>query len=254
MEISLLITTFNRPDGLDLVLRTVANQSRIPDEIIVCDDGSSWTTAVIVERWLDRLPIQHAWHPDRGFRAARARNLGLAKSDAEYVILIDGDCLLPPQFVENHVGLAKKGFLVAGGRHMLSTTETDSLLNATKSIDSAFAHWKFRSLSLGPLRDICPDRWDLVRTCNLGLYREDIVAVGGFDESYMGWGREDSDFVVRLMHLGIKARSARLSACVAHLFHSECSRSQFSKNDDLFQKCLQDPSLIRPKSSVIFQP
>ena len=251
MQVSLLITTFNRSDALDLVLKTVASQTRVPSEVVMCDDGSSFETKMLLRQWEERLPIRHAWQPDREFRAARSRNLGISKSEAEYVVLIDGDCLLPPKFVENHVKLAKLGHLVAGGRHLLSESETRVLLSEASSIEEAFRHWKFRAVSLGLLRDQRPGAWDLVRTCNVGLYRDDIEAVGGFDESYVGWGREDSDFVVRLMHRGVKVRSGRFAACVAHLHHLERSRDQLSENDARFHACLSDPTHIRSKSSIL---
>lgn len=251
MNVSLLITTFNRPDALDLVLKTVASQSQVPSEVVVCDDGSSLETSMLVRRWEGRLPIRHTWQPDGAFRAARSRNLGISKSTAEYVVLIDGDCLLPPKFLENQMKLAKLGYLVAGGRHLLSESETDALLGEALLIESAFAHWKFRALSLGLLRDLRPSAWETVRTCNLGLYRDDIEAVGGFDESYVGWGREDSDFVARLMHRGVKIRSGRFAACVAHLHHLERSRDQLSENDARFHACLSDPTHIHSKSSIL---
>lgn len=253
MNVSLLITTFNRPEVLDVVLKTVASQSQVPSEVVVCDDGSSLETSSLVRRWEGRLPIYHVWQPDRVFRAARSRNLGMSKSTAEYVVLIDGDCLLPPKFIENHVKLAKPGYLVAGGRHLLWESETDALLREAQSIEDAFTHWKFRAVSLSLLRDLRPGAWEAVRTCNLGVYRDDIEAVAGFDESYVGWGREDSDFVVRLMHRGVKVRSGRFAACVAHLHHLERSRDQLSENDARFHACQSDPTHIHSKSSILVE-
>lgn len=251
MNISLLITTFNRPDALELVLKTVASQSHAPSEVVVCDDGSSLETSLLVRQWAERLPIRHVWQPDRTFRAARSRNLGISKSEAEYVVLIDGDCLLPPKFIENQMKLARPGYLVAGGRHLLTDSDTDALLREAQSIEDAFTHWKFRSVSLRLLRDLRPGAWEIVRTCNLGVYRDDFAAIGGFDESYVGWGREDSDFVVRLMHRGVKVRSGRFAACVAHLHHLERSRDQLSENDARFHACLSDPTHIHSKSSIL---
>jgi glycosyltransferase involved in cell wall biosynthesis len=251
MQVSLLITTFNRADALDLVLKTVAGQSRIPDAVVVCDDGSSPETSMLVRRWAQRLPICHAWQSDHEFRAARSRNLGLSRSNAEYVVWIDGDCLLPPNFVENHLKLAKPGYLVAGGRHLLSDSETHALLKGVASTESALKNWKFWSVSLGMLRELRPYSWETVRTCNLGVYRDELAAIEGFDESYVGWGREDSDVVVRLMHRGVKVRSGRLAACVAHLYHLERSRDHFSENDERFYSCLGDRTNTHPKSSIL---
>lgn len=253
MNVSLLITTYNRPDALDLVLKTVANQSQVPSEVVVCDDGSSLETGVLVRQWKGQLPIRHAWQPDCAFRAARSRNLGISKSGAEYIVVIDGDCLLPPKFIENHMKLAKPGYLVAGGRHLLSGPQTEAFLAEASLIEGAFTYWKFRALPLGLLRDLRPSAWNIVRSCNVGLYRDDMEAVGGFDESYVGWGREDSDFVVRLMHRGVTVRSGRFAACVAHLHHLERSRDQLSENDARFHACMSDPTHIHSKSSILVE-
>lgn len=253
MKVSLLITTFNRSDALDLVLQTVAEQTRIPDEVVVCDDGSSVDTIILVRQWERKLPIRYAWQPDRGFRAARSRNLGILKSSASYLVWIDGDCLLPPQFVENHLQLAKAGCLVAGGRHLLSNTGTQKLMDKVLGVESAFSHWKFSSFSIDVLRDLHSGAWEKVRTCNLGMYRDDLEAIGGFDESYVGWGREDSDFVVRLVHQGVKIRSGRLAACVAHLHHPERARDQLSENDARFHRCLNVSSHVYPNSSTLIE-
>lgn len=252
-RLSLLITTYNHPDFLGLVLETVARQSRVPDQIVVCDDGSSPETCALIREWANRLPIRHAWQPDCEFRAARSRNLGVSKSDAEYVIMIDGDCLLPPNFVYNHIRLSEPGYLVAGGRMLLADLETRALLNEVTSIGSAFRGWKFRSFPLGALRDLRPGAWKTVRTCNLGLYKKDLDAVGGFDESYVGWGREDSDFVIRLIHRGVKVRFGRFGTCVAHLHHCEGPRDQLSENDSRFNSGLNDLAHIHPKLSVLIE-
>lgn len=253
MNISLLITTFNSPGALDLVLRSVVSQSRAPDSVVICDDGSSFETGNIVRQWMSRLPIRYVWQPDKSFRAARVRNLGASKTDAEYLIWIDGDCLIPKNFVEKHVKLGECGYLVAGGRCLLPALDTRCLLVEKESLDRAFTYWKFWFFPLGFLRKKRPTAWEAVRSCNMAIYRNDLVLIDGFDESYSGWGREDSDFVVRLLRLGIKVKSARFAACVAHLYHAERSRDQLSVNDERFRKCLDDRSHICAKLSIFSQ-
>ena len=85
----------------------------------------------------------------------------------------------------------------------------------------------------------------------MGMHRDSLLAIGGFDESYVGWGREDSDFVVRLIHKKTTVRSGRLSTCVAHLWHHEVSRNRLSVNDKFLQDTLTDESHILAKSSVL---
>jgi glycosyltransferase involved in cell wall biosynthesis len=252
VQVALLITTYNRPDALNLVLESVARQSRLPDEVIICDDGSDQNTSAVMGRWFSRLPIHHCWCPDNNFRAALTRNLGILKSRADLFVFVDGDCLLPPSFIENHLKMAKSGYLIAGGRHLLSPKTTRLILRGDLLLSSMFKGWKFLNFPLGPLRDISPGKWEAVRTCNLSVCREDAIRIGGFDESYVGWGREDSDFVVRLLRLGVKIRLGRLAACVAHLHHPENSRAQLSVNDQRFREALTDPHHVRAKSSILY--
>ena len=252
VQVALLITTFNRPDALNLVFASVAKQSRLPDEVIICDDGSNQKTSGVITSWSRRLPTRHVWSSDMDFRAALTRNLGILKSRSEVLVFVDGDCLLPPYFVEQHVKLVEPGFLVSGGRHLLSVEQTNSVLSGTLEHSAVFNHWKFSSWPLGPLRNLSSKNWEGVRTCNLSVYREDALRIAGFDESYVGWGREDSDFVVRLIHSGVKIRSGRLAACVAHLYHPESPRDRLSVNDQRFIEVLNNPTHVIATSSILY--
>jgi glycosyltransferase involved in cell wall biosynthesis len=252
VQAALLITTYNRPDALNLVLESVAKQSRLPDEVIICDDGSCSRTSEIVASWSDRLRIRHAWCPDMNFRAALTRNLGILKSAADLLVFVDGDCLLPPSFIEQHLKLAEPGYLVSGGRDLLSDEQTRSVLSRSLAPSAVFDNWKFSNWPLGPLRDLSPQNWESVRTCNLSLHREDALRIAGFDECYVGWGREDSDFVVRLIHSDVKIRSGRLAACVAHLHHPESPRDRLSVNDQRFRETLNNPNHVMATSSILY--
>ena len=252
MQVALIITTYNRPDALNLVLESVVQQSRLADEVVICDDGSDSNTSSIIASWSSQLPIRHAWCPDINFRASLTRNLGILKSQAEILIFMDGDCLAPPSFIESHLELAQPGYVVSGGRHLLSDEQTESVLNGSLVPFEVFCNWKFSSWPLGPLRDLSPKNWESVRTCNLSMHREDALRIAGFDESYVGWGREDSDFVVRLIHSDAKIRSGRLAACVAHLYHSESPRDRLSVNDQRFRETLNKPKHVIATSSILY--
>ena len=251
MKVALLITTYNRPDALNVVLERMACQTRLPDEVIVCDDGSTTTTRPVVASWLDSVPVRHAWVSDRQFRASMTRNLGILKSQSDLLIFVDGDCLMPPTFIETHVKLAQPGYLLAGGRYLLTRDETLSILNKDVAVSSVFGNWKFMRWPLGPFRYLGSTRWKSVRTCNLSLHREDTIRVAGFDESFIGCGLEDSDFVVRLLHSGIRIRSGRLGACVAHLYHDESSRDRLSINHQRFQETLTNRDHVIANSSIL---
>lgn len=251
MQVALLVTTYNRPDALDCVLASVTRQSKLPDEVIICDDGSDANTSGVIDSWGRVLPIRHAWSPDVNFRAALTRNLGILKSQAEVLVFVDGDCLLPPCFIERHLRLVQPGYLISGGRHLLSDEQTKAILNSALVPSAVFDNWKFSNWPLGPLRDLSPENWARVRTCNLSLHREDALRVAGFDENYVGWGLEDSDFVVRILHSGVKIRSGRLAACVAHLYHRENPRDQLSLNEEKFRETLNNSERVMAISSIL---
>ena len=232
IETSLIITTFNWPHALRKVLETVKWQTFKPMEIIIADDGSSPSTQTTINEFATSLPMIHAWQPDSSFRASRARNLALLKAKSPYIVLIDGDCLLPPNFIHNHCKLASKGKLIAGGRHLLDNQETTECLRQSSNISSAFNSFKFKTFHVPlSLRDVIQTHWGVARTCNLSFYRDDALKIGGFDESFVGWGKEDSDFVLRSLKTGIKIRNGRHFTSVSHLHHELASRSALTEND-----------------------
>jgi len=251
MRTAILVTTYNRPDALKWVLFSIERQIHRPDEVIIADDGSSHATTACCESFKERLPIRHVWLPDHGFRAARTRNVALLSATSEHVIMIDGDCLLPPQFVSHHRRMIENGYLVSGGRWLMGPDQTSQLLSHELDPECLqFPEWKFQSWPLGPLRDVQSRNWSMVRTCNLGVMVEDVYRVGGFDERFTAWGLEDSDFVLRMIHAGIKVRNGRFAASVKHLHHVEGATEICQRNAALFSETQAFHSGIKPVPSV----
>src|SRR5580704_18220268 len=120
--ISVIVTTYNREDALDAVLRSLSRQTDGEFEIVVADDGSRPETARLVEAWTARMrvPIKHVWHEDRGFRLAEIRNRAIRAGTGSYCIFLDGDCIARPDFVAAHRRLAEPGYFVTGNRVLLS--------------------------------------------------------------------------------------------------------------------------------------
>lgn len=256
MRVAVVVTTYNRPDALRAVLAGYAAQSDREFELIVADDGSGEDT----RRMLDTeaaglgLELRHVWQEDHGFRAAAVRNRALAGTRADYVVFSDGDCIPPPGFVAAHRMLASPGRFVAGNRVLLSERFTRRVLAEGIALH-AWTHrqWACARLRgdvnrLLPLwrrspgaafRDAEPDRWAGVKTCNLAVWRQDLLRVNGLDETYEGWGLEDSDLAIRLLHAGIEHRSGRFLAPVFHLWHRENDRSHLARNQTRLNQLLQ---------------
>lgn len=254
MKTAVILTTYNRPDALAVVLDGYIRQDTLDFDLLVADDGSTDETRDLVSEYARRAPLrlQHVWQEDRGFRPGAARNRALAATSAEYIIFSDGDCVPPRGFVATHLQLAEPGYFVAGNRILLSERFTAEVLRRRLPIhdwsaERWLAAWLRRDVNRampllrlpdGAFRRRAPGRWKGVKTCNLAAWRADLVAVNGFDESYSGWGLEDSDLVIRLLHAGIRHKSARFAAPVFHLWHREHDRSRLAENQRRLEEIL----------------
>jgi len=192
--------------------------------------------------------MSHIWHEDDGFRAAAIRNRALAATQAEYVIFTDGDCVPRSDFIGMQRSLAEEGWFLSGNRLLLSQTFTQDVIQQQIPIhDLKNSDWKIvrqqggieRILPLGALRKIAPRRWKGAKTCNLSAFRHDLIKVNGLDESYVGWGMEDSDLVVRLIRAGVFNKSARFSSPVFHLWHPENDRSHLAENQGRLRSLIE---------------
>lgn len=245
--ISVIVTTYNREDALEAVLRSLARQTDADFEVIVADDGSGAATAALVEAWKAKVGhrVEHVWHQDTGFRAAEIRNRAVLASRGAYVIFLDGDCIVRPDFVAIHRRLAEQGAFVTGNRILLSRQLTEKILEQQLSPETwGFGRWiveRLRGginrlsallhLPLGPLRDLRRDKWQGARSCNLAIWRSDLDKVDGFDADYSGWGKEDSDLILRLLHAGVRRKDGVFATGVIHLWHAEADRSQLNDNE-----------------------
>jgi glycosyltransferase involved in cell wall biosynthesis len=246
MRAAVVVPTYNRRDALAAVLDGYLEQDTLAFELIVADDGSTADTAKLVDDYAARasIAIRHVWHEDRGFRAGAIRNRALAQTRAEYVIFSDGDCVPPPFFVSRHLALAERGRFLAGNRMLLTEKLTRRVLADRVPVHrwgaaQWLAAWARREVNRalplvrlpdGAFRKRDPARWAGVKTCNFSAWRADLERVNGFDERYSGWGLEDSDLVIRLLHAGVKHKSARFAAPVFHLWHRENDRASLAEN------------------------
>lgn len=123
MTVSLLVSTYNWPRALYLCLDSVMQQTVLPDEILIADDGSGMATRDVVRHFerISPVPMRHIWHEDRGFRVATIRNKAIAASTCDYIIQIDGDLILERHFVQDHILFAKPGCYVSGRGHAASS-------------------------------------------------------------------------------------------------------------------------------------
>jgi glycosyltransferase involved in cell wall biosynthesis len=228
MHASLIITTYNWPEALDLTLAGAARQTTLPAEIIVADDGSGPATATVVADWQRRMevPIQHVWQEDDGFRLARSRNRAIAAARHEYLVLVDGDMILHPRFVEDHLACARRDCFIQGSRPQLSRASTERMLRTRCSQFSALTPSLQRRAYA--VRSPLLSRWASkikatlagIQGCNQSFWREHALRVNGYDERFTAWGPEDREFAARLLHIGLKRNYVRHRAIALHLYHA----------------------------------
>ena len=253
MNLTLVITTYNWPEALKAVLLSVQCQKRLPTEVIVADDGSDQRTRELVEGFQAHLgvPLIHSWQEDLGFRAARSRNLAIAKAGGDYIVMIDGDMILHQSFITDHINYAKRGYFVQGVRAKLSEAGTQSVLEGInvniKGFDSRLKskRYAFHSQMLSRLFSgtRLVNKLSMIQTCNMAFFKSDCLEVNGFNEDFIGWGREDSEFGARLLHAGVKRRDLRFNAVAYHLHHEGASRKMLDKNHQIFLTTLNDRKL-----------
>lgn len=247
MRIAVIMTTYNRPDALSVVLEAYLAQTDTDFELLVADDGSTPDTAAVMHGFQVRanFPIRHVWQEDKGFRASAIRNRALAATTADYIVFTDGDCIPSTGFVAAQRALAEPGWFLSGNRVLLSESFTQKILDGQRPIFTWSRAQLLSAVLRGDinrwlpllqlpdwnwLRKSSPQRWQGAKTCNLGVWRADLLRVNGLDESYTGWGLEDSDLVIRLLRAGVRHKSGRFAAPVFHLWHRVNDRDNLAEN------------------------
>ncbi len=254
MRTSVIVPTYNRPLALRLSLLSLAEQSMLPSEVLIADDGSGDETKAQVDELKGLLeyafPIKHVWQDDIGFRKPKILNETVRQSSGDYLIFIDGDCMAHRDFVRSHVAMSSPDAILSGKRVDLGKLLTKKLLDTGKVINGldfnllgdALLGQKPRSRKVeeaivirnGWLRTLLHrDRItdDGVWGCNFSLYKELFYAINGCDEDFLDGSIEDNDLGIRVLNQGKRIRSVRNYAIVFHLWH----KSSWSFENEKYQ-------------------
>ncbi|MBU3602111.1 glycosyltransferase family 2 protein [Polynucleobacter sp. AM-25C3] len=245
--ISILLATYNWPQALKLCLESLRTQTDTDFEIIIADDGSTAETKNLIETIQVESPIKitHLWQEDQGFRKTRILNQAIEAACGDYLIFLDGDCIVQPDFVAEHRKLSQVGHIITGSRVLLNDMLTKQLLS--------WKHWDYKrfmssllnfrlsgginkylplkiKLGDGSWRNYKKFVWRRIKGCNMACWKVDALAIGGFDETMTGWGHEDADFVFRLQNMGLIRKSGSWSTEVLHLYHRINDQSNAAEN------------------------
>jgi glycosyltransferase involved in cell wall biosynthesis len=230
-HVALLVSTYQRPAHLERVLESIAVQKGVDGmfEVVVSDDGSTDRTAEVVDRFANSVdfPVLFTTHPHEGFQLAKCRNDGVRASQAEYIVFLDGDCLIPPDHLAIHLrhrrpGIAFVGYCCKLNRQISERLSVEDVRSGEfmrrvprESLNSVRRmHMKSRFYNL-----IGHSSKPKLFGGNVGIWRRDYAQVNGYDENFRGWGCEDDDLRLRLRKSGVGICSIAKWTQAYHLWH-----------------------------------
>ncbi|GEP95148.1 glycosyltransferase family 2 protein [Chitinophaga cymbidii] len=246
--VALVIATYNWPEALQLVLDSVLEQKVFPDELIIADDGSTDSTRKLIDRYREKLPIpvKHFWHADNGFQKTIILNQAIAGTDCEYIVQVDGDIVLHPCFIKDHLRVAEKGYYIRGSRVMISEDKSNFFLIRDRmdrlSPLSAGIRNRINALrapALSPLLIKKSKRSDNVAGCNCAFWKADFVTVNGYNNEINGWGHEDIELAARFINIGLSQKKVKMLAVCYHLHHTTVNRNREPINYQIYEHTLR---------------
>ncbi|MDE0205387.1 MAG: glycosyltransferase family 2 protein [Candidatus Tectomicrobia bacterium] len=259
LVVSVIVSTYNWPQTLDLVLSALDEQHYAEFEILVADDGSTDDTAALIRvHPAGRCrAIQHVWQPDNGFRKAEVVNKAILKAVGDYIIFLDGDCIPRPNWLAQHAKLAQPRRFVTGNRLLLTAPFTEHVMANRIAVGrySFMDWWRRRDLGTyevlskllylpdGPWRHLRKRLTKYLFGSNFAAWRRDLVAVNGLDARYQGWGKEDNDLAARLIHAGVLRKDGRYATSVIHLWHELADRDDLGRNMQLLKAVVKSRAI-----------
>ena len=230
-DVALIVNTYQKPRHLALVLASIAAQTGVDGrfEVIISDDGSTDGTAALVHDFAAqaRFPVRFTSQPHDGFRLARTRNAGGRLTTSDYLLFLDGDCILPRDHVAAYLERRRPGRALLGYCARLpedTSARLDTATIATTDL-TALAPASERRLLTQRFRKAWwhaairhPSKPRLAGG-NCGMWRRDFEAVNGCDERFVGWGQEDDDLGLRLRAAGVRLESILAHTWSLHVWH-----------------------------------
>jgi glycosyltransferase involved in cell wall biosynthesis len=232
--LSLVVAVYRRHDFLALVLESLLNQTFKDFEIIVADDGSGPEMAETIDRYRPQFarPVIHEWHEDDGFRKTVIVNRAVTRASADYLVFIDGDCILHRKFLARHIRRRRPGWVLTGRRVMLDEVLTGRITTGdvrTRRVESVHywlghcgrndcKHGFYAPFVFG-LRNRSRENYEILGS-NYSAHKDDFYQVNGYDERIIGRGLEDNNLCARFINSGIAVKSIAFEALQYHCYHA----------------------------------
>lgn len=255
MRASLIAAFYKDIVALDLIIEALKRQDYDNFELIVAEDNCDPAIATHLNS-ITGIDIIHTTQEDIGIRKARSINNAILKSTGDYLIFIDADCIPYHSFVSSHVKLAEKNHVLSGRRVNLGPKVSALLRN--KKLSAATLERFFlpmmpllmldgathldQGIALDPdgflYRRIIANRKKSnvsLLGCNFSCFKEDMLAINGFDEYYLGESclADDTDLNWRFASYGLKLKSCKMAANVFHLHHGIRARQSIDSDAEM---------------------
>lgn len=255
---SIVISVYKDVDNLDLILESLSEQTILPNEVIISEDGNCNDVLEYVDIAIQKycnLKIKHVFQEDIGWRKNRALNRAIVASLNEYLIFIDGDCVPYSTFIEGHLTQSQKGIVLCGKRielgEQFSLKVKQKKLKVSQIEKNFF--WYLPSLIKDKARhpeDGVPFQHTSIIAklvnkryvrhiigCNFSCYKEDFLKINGFDEDFiLPCEGEDVDPSWRFREVGVELKSCRCIANIAHLYH----KKRFGQNEGDINRAIME--------------
>ena len=227
MKATLIISIYKNTRALEAVLDSLKRQTEQDIEVILSEDGEDAPMAAFVQQYDFPWPMQHLTQADEGWRKEKALNRAVVAAKSDWLIFIDGDCVLHPRFIEWHCRYRRQGVMLAGKRVKLNPELSERCIRGEhfcllpylfarrgcRYVEEAFycsmARWLRR-----PVKHLVGS--------NMSMAKADLIAINGFDEHYtLPATGEDYDIEWRMIANGCQMVSLRNLAVQYHLYHKE---------------------------------
>ena len=255
MKVSIVIAFYKDLEALELILEALTRQTYSNFEVVIAEDNNDTDTITLVNRFRRKLDIIHSSHEDVGRTKAAAQNKAICKATGEYLVFIDGDCVPYSTFVEGHVVLSEKKKVLSGRRVNVDASLSSAMRKKQLKTSSFEKYYLFYVLTdliwhkkthyeqgfyvkpYGMLYNkfIAKKKRNVqILGCNFSCFKEDFVAINGFDESYgLSILGDDTDLNWRFIDYGAVIASCKNVANVFHLDHKRPSYLDFDPSEDL---------------------
>lgn len=238
---TLVTPTYNWPEALELLLLSVLNQSVLPNEVVIADDGSRSETRELIEKFQKTFPVPliHIWHEDSGNQKPKIMNKAIAAAKYEYIVEIDGDIIMHKDFIKDHLTFAEKNHYLFGSRVNIRKEILNNIFSRKKIEFNFFSTGikkRGRTLHIPFLMNFAKDfplRSKKLRGCNMSFWREDFIKINGFNENLVGWGIDDSEMIQRLHNIGIVGKRLKHVGLTYHIYHKEQDKTHLEINNEI---------------------